>query len=607
MDKAIDVNPQPTKAQNDQLVVGRERILTQFAQSGNSFYPTSKTMESLPSGAYGIGVDMAGKSYFERLNIKSDELLPLNNKTISNLREEIKKFWENKEKFDNMGFTHKRGFIFHGKPGTGKSCFIKLAMEDMTKDDSIVFVAKSAHALTEVLKQFKEVESERRVLVVLEDMDEIINYGGEHSLLELMDGPNSIGGVFYIGTTNYIERIPERMRRKSRFDRVVEIGVPSEEDRYAYFKAKLGTNESDDKILRYVRETDGMVYSDMKDLIAAIYCLDIPEETAFAEMKGGSLETYSRYKTESEFSANLRESLEQREVVEEVANDLNESVVEKEQEEIVELSSAAKLRKQLEDLDEIPTSVIGANSSPDPEMVKAQLELRLKFLKIDDVAVDNVDVDTEGNVIVDFITLDHDLVTVVFSYDEDEGANAIIYDGSIDDDDAYALVIELDQMAPSLVQTNFGMYINFAELSWLSKNCMLTILDAGDYDVSKEEPKHTYPLDAFGNLIQVSAVESVVDHELQLFSKSEDETAYKLVGVSEAFKTVVRGGKRERLPIIRRKRKKRLTPKQRVGIRKAARTRKSSASKLKRRKSLMLRKRMKIKSTPRRAGYRVGG
>jgi hypothetical protein len=76
-----------------------------------------------------------------------------------------------------------------------------------------------------------------------------------------------------------------------------------------------------------------------------------------------------------------------------------------------------------------------------------------------------------------------------------------------------------------------------------------------------------------------------------------DETTYKLV---------VRGGQKMKLPLVRRKRKKRLTPSQRAGIRKAVRTKKTAGSKRKLARSLKLRKRMKLKPRKNPRGFRVG-
>ncbi len=109
--------------------------------------------------------------------------------------------------------------------------------------------------------------------------------------------------------------------------------------------------------------------------------------------------------------------------------------------------------------------------------------------------------------------------------------------------------------------------------------------------------KDTYDvsLDAWGNVLGVDTakVEKWVVRESNVI-------------VEAAFKTVVRGGKKVRLPLVRRKKRRRLTSKQRAGIRLASRTRNKPANKRARAKSLLIRKRLglKPKGTPR--GMRVG-
>lgn len=602
MEKDIQaVAASPTEKKPSGVNSGRERVLTQYGKRGNAYQPTTSTVERLAPGVYNVATDMMGSAVYDRTEITSDSLLRLNNGKLAELRAEMKSFWENREKFKNLGFTHKRGFLFYGEPGTGKSCYLKLAMEDMVEDDSVVFITKSANSLTEVLKQFKEVEPERKVMVVLEDMDELISWG-EHALLELMDGPNSVDGVFYIGTTNYLNRIPPRMLRKSRFDRKIEIGPPDEADRLEYFKSKLGTNEGDDNIIKLAKSSAGMVFSDLKDLLVAIYCLGIPMEKALTEMRSGGLSTWGKSCVESDFTSRFNEDFQtptEREALHESTDGVKPLTPQ-----YAEKSLAEQILADMDSLKEegeapaapIPVANIDANGVPNSDFIKAAFEAQLARLNLEDVLVDSVQCDTEGNTFIDFASGD-DLITVVFTHDEDEGACALIDDPeSTDDDDDYTLVIDLDHLGASTMKTNFGTYVNLGELSWLTRNIMLTILDAGDYDLA-ESPKEAKKYDAFGQILNPSASAEEA-FRLEPYLNQIDEVAYKVV---------VRGGKKERLPIVRRRRKRRLTPKQRAGIRKAIRTRKSSASKMKRKRSLAVRKRLHLPQRKLPRGYRVGG
>ena len=55
-------------------------------------------------------------------------------------------------------------------------------------------------------------------------------------LLTMMDGLEERGQVVVIGATNRVDAIDAALRRPGRFDREIEIGVPSELDRIEILK-----------------------------------------------------------------------------------------------------------------------------------------------------------------------------------------------------------------------------------------------------------------------------------------------------------------------------------------------------------------------------------
>jgi SpoVK/Ycf46/Vps4 family AAA+-type ATPase len=280
--------------------------LTQFTRTGNLFRSAGTTEKILEAGVYNIGADMRGL-FFEKVEVKTDALIKINTSKYNYLMEEINKFWESKNKFTDLGFVNKRAFIVHSAPGMGKSCVFKQVMENMVKASNITFIATHTGLLAEAVKEFREVEPERKLLVILEELDEMV-YNGGKALSDLLDGPNSIGDVFYLASTNYIDRIPARMKRPSRFDRIVEMGPPSEEDRYEYFKAKLGLNEEDDKIRQYAKVTKDYSFAHMKEFLVSVCCLGNTIEDTLERLNSMAPEgyTYGGY-DESKFQEEFKQ------------------------------------------------------------------------------------------------------------------------------------------------------------------------------------------------------------------------------------------------------------------------------------------------------------
>lgn len=286
----------------------RKVKLTQYLNQDNVKRPyTDMTLppsqQVLEAGIYKIKSDMKGP-YFEVHEVNTDELLRFKDERYDEVLNEINDFWTNerKEKFKNMGFTHKRGIILYGEAGVGKSCLMKLVMEQMIEQDDIVFIADShsVYDLREGLKQFKEVEPDRNCVVILEDIDEAMQYN-EKAFLNLFDGDEQINGVLYLATSNHIEKLSDRFKRPGRFDRLLKIHLPPREGRLAYLNAKLGCNEDEDIIGELADDTDGLSFGQLRELLVASYCLGQEKDKVLMRLKGngGLEESYTEQELDS--------------------------------------------------------------------------------------------------------------------------------------------------------------------------------------------------------------------------------------------------------------------------------------------------------------------
>ena len=141
--------------------------LIQYIKRGDTFLPSGplELVDKLEPFAYRIESTMQGP-LFIKVEHQTDELYMFENSKMTKILAEIKKFWTLKDNFDSLGFLHNRGILMYGPPGTGKTCLIQQVSEAMTKQGDAIFYAKSLNAVTEGLKAFREVEPERRVVVV---------------------------------------------------------------------------------------------------------------------------------------------------------------------------------------------------------------------------------------------------------------------------------------------------------------------------------------------------------------------------------------------------------------------------------------------------------
>lgn len=286
--KLLESLAREIRTSNDPPITERkkkERVFTQYMTSGNIFRPMGhiETSETVSPGIYNIKSDMNGL-FFELCEINTDELLKFEDSRYNQVLEEIDKFWKLKENYDDLGFTHKRGVLLHGSPGTGKSCLLKLVMESVVNDNNIVIVCNEASLITEGLRLIRDIEPDRQILVVTEDIDSSMKYQ-ERPLLELLDGNATQGGVLFLATTNYLKNLPARMLRANRFDRLVEIHNPPEDGRKAYFTLKIGDRESTKKIEELVEKTKGFSFAELREFMVSVYCLDAKVGEAVKRIK----------------------------------------------------------------------------------------------------------------------------------------------------------------------------------------------------------------------------------------------------------------------------------------------------------------------------------
>jgi len=196
------------------------------------------------------------------------------------------------------------------------------------------------------------------------------------------------------------------------------------------------------------------------------------------------------------------------------------------------------------------------------DLIRLALNQRIFDLGIEGVFVEEVDIEFDGDVIVEFVDNEQNEMSVLFQYDPVDGAEAIVIDdegGDFEDEENGEFeidMIDIDPLVPTIINLGNGTHsIDLVNNKWMNRSFF-------------------------------DALFSLADHMESMPSDIDERAAF-----------VIKGGKKVKVALVRRKRKKRLTSKQKAGFKKGARKRKAKKGQInrKRAKSLKVRKRLKLK------------
>jgi len=260
----------------------------------SEFAPAFMTTPHVPAGIYEIKWNRdLQKHTLKKQPFKTDELYQLPSYEITDIIQDIKNFWDRKEKYNEYSFVHKRGILMFGEPGCGKSGIIQLISKELIKQEGIILNVKDGDAVEhfiDFISTFRKIEPNRPLIVILEDIDSIAgeNNHSTSKLLNILDGVKQIEGVVYIATTNYPEKLQERItNRPSRFDRRYKVELPDDEIRRAYIYHKLKDEDLKDiDIDLWVKKTDGMSLAHLKEVVVSVIVMGRTFEETIDNLEG---------------------------------------------------------------------------------------------------------------------------------------------------------------------------------------------------------------------------------------------------------------------------------------------------------------------------------
>jgi len=170
-------------------------------------------------------------------NVKLDEVF-LDNHLKEDILNNINQFFVSKELYKKWNVPWRRGVMFIGKPGNGKTMLVKALAHDLPY--KIVLLEATAKTESDDIERwFDKATKVSPSVAVIEDLSQLWHNPNvsKSFFLNLLDGVIKREGVFIVATDNHPEELdPALTQRPSRFDRVFFFNDPSKELKKQYME-----------------------------------------------------------------------------------------------------------------------------------------------------------------------------------------------------------------------------------------------------------------------------------------------------------------------------------------------------------------------------------
>ncbi|MBI2441172.1 MAG: ATP-binding protein [Lentisphaerae bacterium] len=187
------------------------------------------------------------------------------------IEEQCLSFFKDRELYSRLQVPYKRGFLFVGYPGTGKTMMIRnLLRKVCARHKNIVVSAVTGSHIDEELlgSVMSRGEVNLPSILILEELDSLANQSGvkRGGLLTQLDGLEPHEGLMVLATTNNPGEVdPALMHRPSRFDRVWRFELPDVKLRRRYLGDKF--KECSAEVLdKLARTTNGWTFAYINEL-----------------------------------------------------------------------------------------------------------------------------------------------------------------------------------------------------------------------------------------------------------------------------------------------------------------------------------------------------
>ncbi|MDX2009198.1 MAG: ATP-binding protein [Myxococcaceae bacterium] len=220
------------------------------------------------------------------------------------VRGDAQRFFARRAFFEQHRLPWKRGVLFIGPPGNGKSHAVRALVNELDRPTLVVrgFEGRNESAAGGIKKVFDRARHNAPTVIVLEDLDCLVDDRTRSHLLNELDGFALNTGLFVIATTNHPEKIDRSLLdRPSRFDRKFHFPLPDAATRRAFLtrldsESTVGLRLSGEGLAALVERTQGFTFAYLKELhlSASLRWADEEGSRCFDAVMGETAEALGR-------------------------------------------------------------------------------------------------------------------------------------------------------------------------------------------------------------------------------------------------------------------------------------------------------------------------
>lgn len=211
---------------------------------------------------------------FQEIQSATFDGLVLRGTLKQDILSDLEQFFVSRDLYERFRVPWKRGILFVGPPGNGKTYAVKGLINTLRQPCLYVRSVKTDFGTDDenIRRVFARARKAAPCVLVLEDLDALITPQNRAFILNELDGFAANVGIVTLATTNHPERLdPAILERPSRFDRKYPFELPNLAERQTYLALwNDGLEEnlrlSVEGVEQICQQTEGFSFAYLKEL-----------------------------------------------------------------------------------------------------------------------------------------------------------------------------------------------------------------------------------------------------------------------------------------------------------------------------------------------------